>query len=109
VMHALWGMGQMMNTKMIIAVDGDVNVQDLREVSWKAFNNVDPARDLTITAGPLDALDHSSPYPLRGSKVGVDATRKIEGETGRAWPEEIRMSEEIIRLVRDKWNEYGIP
>jgi len=109
VMHALWGMGQLMNTKMIIVVDGDVNVQDLSAVAWKAFNNVDPARDLTITSGPLDALDHSSPYPLHGSKVGVDATRKIEGETGRAWPEEIRMSEDIVRLVRDKWNEYGIP
>jgi 4-hydroxy-3-polyprenylbenzoate decarboxylase len=109
LMHALWGMGQLMNTKMIIVVDGDVNVQDLREVAWKAFNNVDPARDLTITSGPLDALDHSSPYPLHGSKVGVDATRKIEGETARAWPEEIRMSEDIIRLVTDKWKTYGIP
>jgi 4-hydroxy-3-polyprenylbenzoate decarboxylase len=109
VMHALWGMGQMMNTKMIIVVDGDVNVQDLRAVAWKAFNNVDPVRDLTMTSGPLDALDHSSPYPLHGSKVGVDATRKIEGETVRAWPEEIRMSEDIIRLVSDKWKEYGIP
>jgi len=109
VMHALWGMGQLMNTKMIIVVDGDVNVQDLSAVAWKAFNNVDPARDLTITSGPLDALDHSSPYPLHGSKVGVDATRKIEGETVRAWPEEIRMSEDIIRLVSDKWKEYGIP
>ena len=109
VMHALWGMGQLMNTKMIIVVDGDVNVQDLSAVAWKAFNNVDPARDLTITSGPLDALDHSSPYPLHGSKVGVDATRKIEGETGRAWPEEIKMSEDIIRLVSDKWKAYGIP
>jgi 4-hydroxy-3-polyprenylbenzoate decarboxylase len=109
VMHALWGMGQMMNTKMIIVVDGDVNVQDLRAVAWKAFNNADPARDLTITSGPLDALDHSSPYPLHGSKVGVDATRKIEGETARAWPEEIKMSEDIIRLVSDKWKAYGIP
>jgi 4-hydroxy-3-polyprenylbenzoate decarboxylase len=109
VMHALWGMGQLMNTKMIIVVDGNVNVQDLRAVAWKAFNNVDPVRDLTMTSGPLDALDHSSPYPLHGSKVGVDATRKIEGETVRAWPEEIRMSEDIIRLVSDKWKEYGIP
>ncbi len=109
VMHALWGMGQMMNTKMIIVVDGDVNVQDLREVAWKAFNNVDPARDLAITSGPLDALDHASPYPLHGSKIGVDATRKIEGETARAWPEEIRMSDDIVRLVSDTWKTYGIP
>lgn len=108
VMHALWGMGQMMNTKMIIVLDGDVNVHDLGTVAWKAFNNVDPARDLTMTSGPLDALDHASPYPLHGSKIGVDATRKIEGETARGWPEEIKMSEDIIRLVSDKWKTYGI-
>jgi 4-hydroxy-3-polyprenylbenzoate decarboxylase len=84
-------------------------VQDLRTVAWKAFNNADPARACTMTSGPLDALDHSSPYPLHGSKIGVDATRKIEGETARAWPEEIRMSEEIVRLVSDRWKEYGIP
>ena len=29
VMHALWGMGQMMNTKIIIIMDADVDVQDL--------------------------------------------------------------------------------
>ena len=109
VMHALWGMGQLMNTKMIIVIDGDVNVQDVRSVAWRAFNNVDPVRDLTITSGPLDALDHSSPYALHGSKIGVDATRKIAGETDRPWPEEARMSEEIIELVNRKWKSYGIP
>ncbi|MBW1838463.1 MAG: menaquinone biosynthesis decarboxylase [Deltaproteobacteria bacterium] len=108
VMHALWGIGQMMNTKIIIVMDDDVDVQDVRTVAWKAFNNVDPKRDLTITSGPLDVLDHSSPYPLHGSKLGIDATRKIKGETERPWPDEIKMSEEIINLVNSKWKEYGI-
>ena len=108
VMHALWGMGQMMNTKIIIVMDSDVDVQDLKKVAWKAFNNVDPERDLTITPGPLDALDHSSPYPLYGSKLGIDATRKIKGETERTWPDEIKMNEEIINLVNSKWEDYGI-
>ncbi|MCK5188358.1 MAG: UbiD family decarboxylase, partial [Deltaproteobacteria bacterium] len=108
VMHALWGMGQMMNTKIIIVMDSDVNVQDLKKVAWKAFSNIDPKRDLTITSGPLDVLDHSSPYPLHGSKLGIDATRKIKGETERPWPDEIKMSEEIINLVNSKWKDYGI-
>ncbi len=108
VMHALWGMGQMMNTKIIIVMDSDVNVQDLKKVAWKAFSNIDPKRDLTITFGPLDVLDHSSPYPLHGSKLGIDATRKIKGETERPWPDEIKMSEEIINLVNSKWKDYGI-
>ena len=108
VMHALWGMGQMMNVKTIIIMDSDVDVQDLKSVAWKAFNNVDPRRDLTITSGPLDVLDHSSPSPLHGSKLGIDATRKIKGETERPWPDEIKMSEEIINLVNSKWQDYGI-
>ena len=33
IMHALWGMGQMMFTKILIIVDHDVNVQDLSEVT----------------------------------------------------------------------------
>ena len=108
VMHALWGMGQMMNTKIIMVMDSDVDVQDLKKVAWKAFNNVDPKRDLIVTSGPLDVLDHSSPYPLHGSKLGIDATRKIKGETDRPWPDEIKMSQEIVDLVNSKWKEYGI-
>ncbi|HAF16960.1 MAG TPA: menaquinone biosynthesis decarboxylase, partial [Peptococcaceae bacterium] len=34
VMCAIWGMGQMMFTKMIIVVDEHVNVQDISEVWW---------------------------------------------------------------------------
>ena len=108
VMHALWGMGQMMNTKIVVVMDSDVDVQDLKKVAWKAFNNIDPKGDLTIPSGPLDVLDHSSPYPLYGSKLGIDATRKIKGETERPWPDEIKMSEAITNLVNAKWKDYGI-
>ena len=89
VMHALWGMGQMMNTKMILVMDSDVDVHDLKKVAWKALNHIDPKRDLTLTSGPLDVLDHSSPDPLYGSKLGMDATRKIKGETDRPWPDAV--------------------
>lgn len=108
VMHALWGMGQMMNTKIVVVVDSDVDVHDVKKVAWKALANIDPQRDLTLTVGPLDALDHSSPHPLHGSKMGIDATRKIKGETDRPWPDEIKMSEDIIRLVNAKWKDYGL-
>ena len=108
VMHALWGMGQMMNTKIIIIMDDDVDVHDIKTVAWKTLGNVDPQRDLVITSGPLDALDHSSPSPLHGSKLGVDATRKIQGETDRPWPDEIKMSNDIVELVNKKWKGYGI-
>src|SRR5665648_23747 len=80
VMNAVWGMGQMMYTKMVIVVDQEVDVQNVSTVMWKVFNNIDGKRDITISEGPLDALDHASNTPHYGSRVGIDATRKWPGE-----------------------------
>ncbi len=108
VMYALWGMGQMSFTKIIIVMDKDVNVQDLSEVLWRIGNNVDPKRDVVIVEGPLDVLEHASQIPAYGGKLGIDATKKwpSEGFT-RPWPPDIKMSEEIVRLVTERWKEYG--
>lgn len=109
VMHAIWGMGQAMFTKMIIVVDAHVNVQDMNEVWWRVFNNIDARRDIVMVDGPLDVLDHSSPMPNWGTKVGIDATKTWpeEGQT-RQWPDEITMSEDIKRMVDAKWQALGL-
>ena len=108
-MHAFWGMGQMMNVKMIIVVDAHVNVQDLSEVWWRVYNNIDAKHDLEIVEGPLDVLDHSSPMAKWGAKLGIDATKTWpeEGHT-REWPDEIEMAEEIRQRVDAKWNSLGL-
>jgi 4-hydroxy-3-polyprenylbenzoate decarboxylase len=109
VMHALWGLGQAMVTKVIVVVDEDVNIRDYAEVTWKALNHIDPQRDLEFVLGPVETLDHASRLPKYGSKVGVDATRKWpeEGFT-RPWPDEIVMDESVKRLVDSRWKEYGL-
>jgi len=108
VMNAIWGLGQMMFTKFIFIFDEDVNVQNTSEAAWKAFNNVDPARDILISEGPLDVLDHSSPKPIYGAKMGIDATKKWPEEGyQREWPDEIHMSDDIRKLVDKRWKEYG--
>ncbi|SEJ90014.1 4-hydroxy-3-polyprenylbenzoate decarboxylase [Propionispira arboris] len=108
VMHAVWGMGQMMFTKMIIIVDSHVNVQDEQEVWWRVFNNIDAKQDIVMVDGPLDVLDHSSPMPKWGTKVGIDATKSWpeEGHT-REWPDEIVMSDDIKAAVDQKWKDLG--
>lgn len=108
VMFVLWGLGQLMFTKNIVVFDRDVNVQDISEVLWRWGNNVDPSRDVTIVKGPLDVLEHASDIPGFGGKMGIDATRKgkIDGFM-REWPEDIKMSEEIIQLINKRWKEYG--
>lgn len=109
VMQAIWGMGQMMFTKMIIVVDAHVNVQDMKEVWWRVFNNIDAKQDFLMTEGPLDVLDHSSPMAKWGTKVGIDATKTWpeEGHT-REWPDEINMSDDIKAQVDKKWKDLGL-
>ncbi|MCP5514572.1 MAG: menaquinone biosynthesis decarboxylase [Spirochaetales bacterium] len=109
VMNNVWGLGQMMYTKMIVIVDRNISPHDYSAVTWKVFNNIDWGRDIIISRGPLDALDHSSPYPHFGNRIGIDATvkRPEEGHP-RPWPDEIIMDDEIKKIVTSKWNEYGL-
>ncbi|TCS76683.1 menaquinone biosynthesis decarboxylase [Pectinatus cerevisiiphilus] len=109
VMQAIWGMGQAMFTKMIIIVDAHVNVQDQKEVWWRVYNNIDAKQDLVMVDGPLDVLDHSSPMPKWGTKIGIDATKTWpeEGHT-REWPDEITMSADIKDMVDKKWKDLGL-
>ncbi|NPA39256.1 MAG: menaquinone biosynthesis decarboxylase [Thermodesulfobacteria bacterium] len=109
VASALWGLGQMMFTKIIVVVDKDVDVQNLSEVLFYMCGNVDPERDIMIVKGPVDALDHASPYPAYGSKMCIDATRKWkeEGFT-RQWPEETEMSPEVKEKVDKIWKKLNI-
>ncbi|MEW6549098.1 MAG: menaquinone biosynthesis decarboxylase [Spirochaetota bacterium] len=109
VMDFLWGMGQMMYTKLIVVVDDDIDPKDFSTVAWKVFNNIDAERDLVLSKGPLDALDHSSPQPRYGTRLGIDATRKFPEEGhAREWPEALAMDASVKDLVDSRWKEYGI-
>jgi 4-hydroxy-3-polyprenylbenzoate decarboxylase len=104
IMNAIWSLGQAMFTKVVVVVDHDVNVQDSREVVWKALCAIDPERDIQFVLGPVDTLDHAARRQDFGSKMGIDATRKWveEGFTGR-WPDEIKMDSDTKRRVDEIW------
>ncbi|MHB9002976.1 MAG: menaquinone biosynthesis decarboxylase [Coriobacteriia bacterium] len=109
VMNFAWSMGQMMFTKYVIVVDEDVDCHNYSEVAWRCFNNVDPSRDLLISKGPLDRLDHSSNFESFGFKMGIDATRPIANEGyEREWPEALEMDDEVKARVDAMWNELGL-
>lgn len=80
VMNSLWGAGQMMFTKMMIVVDGDVNIHHNLQVAQYISEHVNPRTDFIFSQGPSDVLDHSCSTMAFGGKMGLDATRKIEGE-----------------------------
>ena len=109
VMNAIWSLGQAMFTKVIVVVDHDVNVQDSREVVWKALCAIDPERDIQFVLGPVDTLDHAARLQDFGSKMGIDATRKWkeEGYAGR-WPDEIKMDAATKARVESVWKHLKI-
>ena len=79
VMHAIWGLGMLSLTKSIVVVDEWVDVHDYEEVMFRVGANVDPARDVLLTEGPLDHLDHAPTRQFYGGKIGIDATHKGPG------------------------------
>jgi 4-hydroxy-3-polyprenylbenzoate decarboxylase len=96
IMHGLWGMGQMMFTKYIVVVDDDVNVHNTSEVLFRLCANTDPQRDSIFTKGPADVLDHATSEIAVGTKLGIDATKKLAGEGyHRPWPPLIKMDEAV--------------
>ena len=100
VMHGLWGMGQMMFSKYIIVLDEDCDVHNTSEVLFRLCANTDPQRDSTIIRNPSDSLDHAPSVQNIGSHMGIDATHKLAAEGyPRAWPEIVRMDEEVQRVV----------
>jgi 4-hydroxy-3-polyprenylbenzoate decarboxylase len=111
VMMAVWSyLRQFMYTKWVIVVDDDVDARDWKDVMWAIATRMDPARDITIVENtPIDYLDFASPESGLGSKIGLDATNKVAPETKREWGRRIRMDDEIVRIVTEKWPRLGLP
>lgn len=100
IMHGLWGLGQMMFTKYLVVVDDDVDVHNTSEVLFRLCANTDPQRDCIFTRGPADVLDHATSQIGVGTKLGLDATRKLPGEGfKRPWPPLIQMEAAVLEKV----------
>jgi 4-hydroxy-3-polyprenylbenzoate decarboxylase len=110
VMFGVWSyLRQFMYTKFVVVCDEDIDIRDWKEVVWAITTRVDPHRDTTIVANtPIDYLDFASPVSGLGSKMGIDATGKWAGETGRQWGRPIVMDAEIRRRVDQLWPALGL-
>ena len=108
VMNAIWGLGMLSLTKGIVVVDEHVDVHDYAQVMFYVGANVDPKRDVVISEGPLDHLDHAPTLQFFGGKIGIDATAKGPLEGTREWPPEIVMDDAIRQRVDLRWDEYGL-
>jgi len=110
IMFGIWSyLRQFMYTKFIIVVDEDIDCRSWEEVVWAISTRSDPERDFTIVGNtPIDYLDFASPVAGLGSKVGIDATNKLPGETTREWGVPIAMSDEVKSRVDAMWDELGL-
>ena len=110
VMMGVWSfLRQFMYTKFVIVTDEDVDVRNWEDVIWAMTTRMDPSRDtVLIDNTPIDYLDFASPISGLGSKMGMDATNKMPGETNREWGEPIEMDDEVKQRVDALWDELGI-
>lgn len=83
IISGLWGQGQMSFCKAIVVVDEDIDPSDLNAVWKRLVENLNFNSDIINSYGVLDVLDHSSPNAVRGAKIGIDLTRRVEGENPR--------------------------
>ncbi|MHB1299384.1 MAG: 4-hydroxy-3-polyprenylbenzoate decarboxylase [Burkholderiales bacterium] len=110
VMFGIWSyLRQFMYTKFIVVVDDDVDIRDWKEVIWAITTRMDPARDtLMVENTPIDYLDFASPVSGLGSKMGMDATNKWQGETHREWGKPIAMDGEVKKRIDALWGDLGL-
>ncbi len=110
VMMGVWSfLRQFMYTKFVIVVDDDVNTRDWKDVIWALTTRVDPTRDTTLIDNtPIDYLDFASPVSGLGSKMGIDATNKWQGETDREWGEPIVMDPAVKDKVDSMWDSLNL-
>ena len=110
VMMGVWSfLRQFMYTKFVVVVDDDVNVRHWEDVIWAITTRMDPARDtVMIENTPIDYLDFASPVAGLGSKMGMDATNKMKGETNREWGSTITMTDEVKARIDAMWKDLSI-
>ena len=83
--------------RFVVAVSTDVDLTDEENTIWGIFSRFDPARDMLFAEQSFVGA-----RPVYGGRIGIDATWK-EG-----YPLPLTMSEEVVRLVDRRWDEYGI-
>lgn len=108
VIATLSGQRWCLGTKMIVAVDADVDVQDEHQVWYAVSTNMHAARDAFMLEGPGATDDPAASTPGLGSLLGIDATRKRPAELeSHAWPSAASASTEVQRRVAEMCRELG--
>lgn len=108
VMHALWGLDFLGMTKMIVVVDSDLHLRQEDQVWMAVGTNACPSRDFLMADGQARDDDYTPLSPSLSSRVGIDATRKLESERGEPWPHTLKMPDAVIAKIQERWADFQI-
>ncbi len=110
ILFGIWSfLRQFMYTKFIIVCDDDINIRDWKDVIWAMTTRMDPVRDSTLVENtPIDYLDFASPVSGLGSKMGLDATNKLPGESNRQWGKPIVKDPQVSKWADAIWDKLDI-
>lgn len=94
--------------KLIIAVDSDIEPDNLSALLWALSYRVQPARDVKVLDGRVARLDPSSPPPPEGgtppsSALLVDATRS------GPYPPTSLPGRQYMEAAIERWNSLDLP
>ncbi len=118
----IWGwMASHQEGKNIIVCDSDIDIYNLNEVFCAIAYGVDPKRDLIQFPHWIHALDpivHPDEKVLgaggnKGTRLLIDATKKIDKPKsdklfGERFAKVAYPDDETMKMVNDRWKEYGI-
>jgi 4-hydroxy-3-polyprenylbenzoate decarboxylase len=95
--------------KIIIAVDDDIELEDLESIVWALAFRTQPARDVRVITDRLARLDPSIPA-APGSPVTADASAMlIDATRPGPYPPTSLPSVDFMEKARRTWDELGLP
>ena len=106
--------------KNIMVVDEDIDVFNYEKLSWAFGFRVDPPRDIIMIPGAIGTTDpvkhpdeRVGQTTIEGTRLLIDATKYFGNPRTDKWFGEkfspvCYPDEETMKLVRNRWKEYGI-
>jgi 4-hydroxy-3-polyprenylbenzoate decarboxylase len=104
-LHAVAGYEPSMG-KIVVAVDDDIDLEDLESVLWALSYRTQPAKDSMVIGGRLPRLD---PSATTGSEAASSSALLIDATRGRPYPPTSLPARPYMEEARRLWDELGLP
>jgi 4-hydroxy-3-polyprenylbenzoate decarboxylase len=108
VAQAVWGYDPLLYSRVLVIVDESVTPRDPVAVLRAISEHVDPGRDVILASGPADPWLAAPATAGLSTRMALDATRKLPGETAAPLRTPFTSSAEVRELVERRWLEYGL-